>query len=350
MKKIKLALILLSVSLNIRHLPALQLNSEKFEVIGIINLNIDQAKDLAYKFNIPNYAGYEKYEDLNSIEWFKEAEAVLIAIPPREHYAMAKQCLLLNKHVFLEKPFVTDIKEGREIVDLAKDKNLIFAVNHNFQYSSSFLKLQKLVDSGVIGDIKSFYLFQVSNETRRLPIWGDDLPLGLFYDESPHFFYLLRRFSKGDVDIKNVFTTKSSTKENTPFTINVDFTANGIPGSLYSNFESPICEWSFTIVGSKQMASVDLFRDILTVLPNDGQHLMKEVFRTSFKATFDHWFGFFSSGFKYIRHQLHYGVDVTQGMFYDAVINNDSSLMINMSAQDGLIVNEIQHSVVNKGV
>jgi predicted dehydrogenase len=349
MKKIKIGLIGAGNIMKTRHLPALAANADKFEILGIVNIREDKAKEVAEQFNIPNYSGYERYTDLNNLEWFKDVEAVIIAIPPKEHYAMVKQCLILNKHILVEKPFVTIVEEGQELLNLAKEKNLIIAVNHNFQYSLSFSRLQKLVDSGELGEIKSFYSLQVSNETRRLPIWGDDLPLGLFYDESPHVFYLLRRFAKGEVKIENVFLNKSKTKENTPQTINIDLDANGLPGSIYINFESPICEWGFTIIGSKQLAHVDMFRDILTVLPNDGQHLMKEVFKTSFKASWDHWLGFFKSGFKYIQHKLHYGVDITQAMFYDAVVNNDASKLVNMSGEDGLKVNVMQHDVEKLG-
>lgn len=348
MRKIKIGLIGTGNIMRNRHLPALiDANPNMFEIIGAMNINADKAQEVAKKFNIPNSSGYQKYEDLDNMEWFDEVEAVIIATPPKEHYAMVKKCLELDKHVLVEKPFVTDVTQGEELLALAKKKNLILAVNHNFQYSPAFSRLQKLIDNGSIGEIKSFYLFQVSNETRRLPIWGDDLPLGLFYDESPHFFYLLRRFSQGELEVKNVYKVASDHKENTPQTINADLLANGIPTSVYVNFESPICEWVFAVVGSKQLASVDMFRDILTVLPNDGQHLMKEVFKTSFKATWDHWVGFITNGFKYIRHKLHYGTDITQAMFYNAIVNQDSSELINMSGEDGLAVNKVQHDIAN---
>ena len=79
-----------------------------------------------------------------------------------------------------------------------------------------------------------------------------------------------------------------------------------------------------------------------------GRQIISKIFwKTSFKATWDHWTGFIKSGFQYIRHTLHYGVDETQSMFYDAVISNDSTGLINMSAEDGLKVNIAQYEIVN---
>ncbi len=46
----------------------------------------------------------------------------------------------------------------------------------------------EMIKEKSLGEISSLFLYQISNDKRRLPKWGDDLPLGLFYDESPHFF------------------------------------------------------------------------------------------------------------------------------------------------------------------
>jgi predicted dehydrogenase len=248
----------------------------------------------------------------------------------------------------VEKPFVTKLSDGRALIELAAEKNLVLAVNQNFQFSSAFSRLEQLIHNGKLGALKSFYCIQFSNDTRRLPIWGDDLPLGLFYDESPHVFYLLRRFSKGELTVKQVSHIRSSQKQNTPQILNVEVDANGLPATIYSNFESPICEWYFIVFGEKQYAMVDMFRDILTVLPNDGQHLMKEVFTSSFLASWQHWRGFIANGFKYVRRRLHYGMDVTHERFYQAIVSGDRSQLENISGEAGLAVNIAQHEVVSR--
>ncbi len=172
--------------------------------------------------------------------------------------------------------------------------------------------------------------------------------MGLFYDESPHVFYLLRRFGGGDVAIKDVAVVGSPSGKNTPQILDITVEVNGLPGTVYSNFESPICEWFFIVFGTKRYAMVDMFRDISTVLPNDGQHLMKEVFTTSFLTTFQHWRGFIANGVKYVRHRLHYGMDITHANFYTAITTGDRSVLWNMSGEHGLAVNIAQHAVASR--
>lgn len=348
MKKIKIGLIGAGNIIKSRHLPALKSVKNKFEIIGILDVKGENSKILAKKYNIPNFSKYEKYDDLDKMEWFKQINAVIIGIPPKEHYQMVKKCLLLGKHVLVEKPFVVNIKEGEELIKLAKRKKLILAVNHNFQFSRAFSKLEKEVINKNLGKIRSFYGVQFSNDTRRLPVWSEELPLGLFYDESPHFFYLLKKFAGSNINIENVFCNKSKVKESTPQLLTIEAKSNDVPISIYLNFESPICEWYFMIIGEKKIAIVDLFRDILILLPNDGQHLGKEVLTTSFMSTWQHWKGFFVNGFLYSTGKLFYGFTETHNNFYRAIMKKDNKKLVNMSAADGLFVNKLQHLIVDK--
>lgn len=348
MKKLKLGLIGAGNIIKTRHLPALLKNKDLFEIIGIVDVKGENSKNLAEKFNIQNFSKYTKYDDLDNLTWFKNIDAVIIGIPPKEHYAMVKKCLLLGKHVLVEKPFVVNLEEGKELIKLAKTKKLVLAVNHNFQFSNAFSKLDKVIKTGKIGKIRSIYGTQFSNDTRRLPIWCEELPLGLFYDESPHFFYLLNKYAGKDLILKNVFCNKSKIKDSTPQSLSIELVSNNIPISIYLNFESPICEWYFCVIGEKSMAVVDLFRDILIVLPNDGQHLGKEVMTTSILTTWQHWNGVVTNGFAYLIKKLFYGFTATHKNFYDAILNKKQSCLKGMSAEDGLNVNIIQHLVVKK--
>src|SRR5262245_58431257 len=51
-------------------------------------------------------------------------DVVHITTPPRSHYPLGKLCLEAGCHVYIEKPFTIDVSEARELVALAKEKNL----------------------------------------------------------------------------------------------------------------------------------------------------------------------------------------------------------------------------------
>jgi scyllo-inositol 2-dehydrogenase (NADP+) len=347
MKKINLALIGAGNIMSSRHLPALDKSRQFFNIVGIIDSKKKQAGLVAKKYNIPHFEGYSKKKDINKIEWLNEVEAAIIATPPKRHAEMVDIFLNMGKHVLVEKPFVTDLKEGARLIKLAEDKNLVLAVNHNFQFSAGFKKLWDVTSRGGLGEIRSVYGVQFSNDTRRLPKWAEDLPYGLFYDESPHFFYLVKKVAKGNIKLKNVFVEKSELKPRTPKIINLSLDVGDLPITIYLNFESPICEWYFCVFGEKNFACVDLFRDIFIMLPNDRQHLGKEVFRTSILASLQHWRGVLSNGLRYSTGRLLWGFDVAHEKFYKAIVSGRMNTLDGIRGLEGLKVNRMQYEVIH---
>ena len=74
---------------------------------------------------------------------------------------------------------------------------------------------------------------------------------------------------------------------------------------------------------------------------------MREVATTSLRWTLAHWYGFFSSGIRYVQNKLHYGMDGTHERFYKAVKSGEQKhLLYNMDGHAGLLVNQLQHDVV----
>ena len=96
----------------------------------------------------------EKYPDLTVHNDYKtllknpEIEAVVIATPAATHYALAKEALLADKDVFVEKPIALHYKEGEELVSLAKEKSKILMVGHLLEYHPVVIKLKDLINNG----------------------------------------------------------------------------------------------------------------------------------------------------------------------------------------------------------
>lgn len=328
-----------------RHLPALKSLSNFATVVGISDSHADRAESVARTFSIPRF-DCNAVDSLNSISWLDEADALVIATAPASHGTLVNQALALGKHVLVEKPFVLDLAEGRAAIAAASEKGLILAVNHNFQFSRGFVRLGKDLDSRRLGTVSAIYSLQLSNDTRRLPIWCESLPLGLFYDESPHVFYLLRRFG-GEPAITSCYCVPPSRpSRTTPHVLSTQLRCGETPASIHIDFESPICEWYFAVIGTSGVGYVDLFRDIYAFLPNDGQHLMKEVLTSSGLATYQHWRGFIQNGWSYVRHSLFYGFDTIYNNFFNAIRSGDPTYVSAHSGETGLAVNELQHEVV----
>jgi len=77
--------------------------------------------------------------------------AVSIAAPDRHHYDLARRALDAGVHVLVEKPFVTDVGEGRDLVDRAERADLVLQVGHVERFNPAVRTLRDvLADEDVI--------------------------------------------------------------------------------------------------------------------------------------------------------------------------------------------------------
>jgi len=321
MNKIKVAIIGSGNISNTRHIPALRMQ-KNVEIVGVIGVNEKNIARTLAKNKLSNSLLLKSSsisDELRKCDWFKDVDAVVIGVPPKDHFAMAEASLRNGKHVLCEKPMTMSVKEADELIGLAKQNKKIFCVMHNFQYTNGIQKLSKIISSDSFGELVSFYEFQLTNKYRRLPEWYNDLPLGLFFDEAPHFMYLLEKFG-GKLKIEDAYAQFSSDKNsNTPMLMNVSLRAGKYPASIFLNFESPVCEWYFVVCGKNQIAYYDLFKDILVVLPSDNEHYASDVIRNSWKMTYQYWLGFIKNGFRMLTGHLLYGHDEVIKRFINAV-------------------------------
>lgn len=82
-----------------------------------------------------------------------EIQLVAVCTPSQLHYPLAKQVLESGKNALVEKPFANTSAEAKELYALAKEKGLFLQCYQNRRYDSDFLTVQKVIKSGVLGDI-----------------------------------------------------------------------------------------------------------------------------------------------------------------------------------------------------
>ena len=98
--------------------------------------------------------GIEKaVADYNEILADPEIEAVHICTPNALHYPIAKAAMLAGKNVLCEKPLATSYAEARELVELAKEKNVANCLNHNLRFYPVVQQMRAMISNGALGDI-----------------------------------------------------------------------------------------------------------------------------------------------------------------------------------------------------
>src|SRR4249920_1262836 len=91
------------------------LNSSKLKLKVICDVNEDTCKLRCHEFGFDNYT--TKYEDmLNDTA----IDAIAIYTPDHLHAEHVKQALLHDKHVVCTKPFLNDLNQAKELIELQK--------------------------------------------------------------------------------------------------------------------------------------------------------------------------------------------------------------------------------------
>jgi scyllo-inositol 2-dehydrogenase (NADP+) len=331
------------VTLN-RHLPAMR-RDRSYEVVGLVDRRPGHARALAERMG---FARHYEGERLADIPWLDEVDAFTIGASPTSHAALISEALSLGRHVLTEKPFVMRYAEGEALVGLARERGVVLAVVHNFQFARSTRRLRADLEEGRYGGLRFIHAQQFGNPRRRLPAWYDELPFGLFYDESPHMFYLLRALAPAPLEFVRAEVHPSTTGKCTPAWISAHYAAGPerIPVKLDMAFEAPLSEWHVSIGGEWFFGDIDVFRDIYVRLPNDGTHATWPVLRTSLWATWSHWAQHLVSGPRHLAGNLSYGNDEVFRRFAAAVLSGREPEAIH--AGEALAVLRMQHEIIER--
>ena len=148
------------------HIPALKQLPDNVQIIAVCGRDINKAKALAEKHNIPH--AFDNTEDL-----YKTCgpDLIINCTPNNLHYQYTIQALKNDCHVFCEKPPAMTAAEAREMAELAKEKGKVLAYNFQRRQTSEYLLLKKYFQQGQLGEvyhIKANYL-----RRRGIPGWGN---------------------------------------------------------------------------------------------------------------------------------------------------------------------------------
>lgn len=180
MNPIRVGLAAYGLSGKIFHAPFL-MDSDKFELVSVLERSKSESSQLNPAPQIVR--SFDELLGDSSIE------LIVVNTPSGLHYDMAKMALLAGKHVVVEKPFTDTLAQAQELIELAKEKQLLLSVYHNRRLQSGFLTVQKLLKEGVLGKISNFrvcvdrYRPELGHKT-----WKEQVnpAAGLLYDFGSH--------------------------------------------------------------------------------------------------------------------------------------------------------------------
>jgi predicted dehydrogenase len=117
-----------------------------------------------------------------------DIDLVVIASPNATHFELATLALEAGKHVVVDKPFTANAGEAMQLAALARERGLLLSVFHNRRWDSTTRTANKLLASGMLGEIR--YAAMHYDRFRPQPVdrWKESTAAGggLWMDLGPH--------------------------------------------------------------------------------------------------------------------------------------------------------------------
>ena len=124
-------------------------------------------------------------------------DAVLIATPPRSHYAAARAALRAGKHCWVEKPLTLSLPQAKELVELAEAVQRRLFVDETFLYDPLIGTARDWIAAGRIGTVQhlSFERTGLGRVRRDSDVW---------WNSAPHDLSILRHLFPAAVESVHV--------------------------------------------------------------------------------------------------------------------------------------------------
>jgi len=115
------------------------------EVVGCSDIIPERSAKRAEEFKIRQMTNEEILSD-------PEIKIVVNTTYPTSHYEVNKAALLAGKNVHCEKMMAVTLEEGKELIKIAKEKNLRIGMAPDTFLGGGLQTARKLIDAGMIGE------------------------------------------------------------------------------------------------------------------------------------------------------------------------------------------------------
>jgi len=191
-------------------------------------------------------------------------DSVVIAAPAVTHYNLATAALNAGKHIFVEKPLALTYTEGRNLVDLAREKGKKLFVGHILHYHSAVVRMKEMINRGEIGRLQYIY-------SRRLSLGKIRREENILWSFAPHDISVILGITGEEPCYIDAVGNNFLHARIPDVTVsNLKF-PSGIGAHIFVSWLNPFKEQRLVVIGSQGMMVFDDTQTIekkLTYYPN----------------------------------------------------------------------------------
>lgn len=116
------------------------------EVVAVCSLRQEQVDEIRARYGVR-----EGYVDYRKMLERKDLDAVVVATPDRHHFEPARAVLESGRHVLVEKPFTTSVREADDLIRISRRAGKFVQVSFNHRWLSPYAQAKQTIQSGQIG-------------------------------------------------------------------------------------------------------------------------------------------------------------------------------------------------------
>ena len=138
------------------HLSVLPKLSDRYRLRAVCDVDEERAQAVASEFGVHGYTDLEEMLDREKLD------VCLIAVQAEVHHAFARVLAEHKIHILTETPIALTVPCANAMIEMARDNGVLLEVSENVRRWPHERLKRKIVESGLIGDIREFYLSYTS--------------------------------------------------------------------------------------------------------------------------------------------------------------------------------------------
>ncbi|MBO4811435.1 MAG: Gfo/Idh/MocA family oxidoreductase [Prevotella sp.] len=248
------------------------------EAYAVGSRKLDTAEAFAAKWNIPK--AYGSYSDLIADP---DVDLVYIGTPHSHHYDVTREALLAGKPCLVEKAFMANARQTREIIELAHERGVFLAEAIWTRYQPAVDIVLKLIADGRIGTphlITATLGYSMGDKPR---IMRPDLCGGALLDLGVYALNFVRMFCNADILSIDGHCVKSSTGMDLTNAITI-ILKNGVLANVQSSAQC-VGDNIGVIAGTEGNLIIDNINNPQTITVNGPDRTYVETIRVPQQIT-----------------------------------------------------------------
>lgn len=217
-----------------------------YHQLGVLKLICDKNEAVLTDFK-QRYPDVETCFALNDVLSREDIHGIVIATPAETHHILAREALLADKHVYVEKPLVLHEKEGEELISLAERNKRVLMVGHLLQYHPVFVRLKALISSGELGRIDYIY-------SNRLNLGKIRREENILWSFAPHDMSMILSLAGEEPETVRAMGGNYLHKRIADVTTTHLEFPSGLQAHIFVSWLHPFKEQKLVVVGNKKMA------------------------------------------------------------------------------------------------